>query len=549
MPGCHLENVGRDGAGGLVISARGVARAGRCPGCHRPSRSVHSRYRRRLADLPSFAATTTVTLQVRRFYCRNPPCPRRTFAEPLPDLVRPRARRTNRLSQAQSRIGVALGGNGGARLLAHLSMPASAATVLRLVKALPMSTLEAPRRIGVDDWALRKGCTYGTIVVDLDRRRVVDLLPDRSAATLADWLRQRPGIVTVARDRSTEYARGASLGAPEAVQVADRWHLLANVRHVVERWLQTAQTRLRQLPSPSARSSHDGCVPPRRVRAFRRTASERAAGTASRARWRAVYDEVRRRRDSGEPLQAIARAMGLARATVRKYAEAERFPARPAYGPRPSILDPYVPHLEQRLAEGCENAMALWRELRERGFAGTSRQVHCFVAERRTKPVKAGRPAGSLAAVEPEPDEAKFPLPTMRQLAWHLVQPVSALDRAAAASVAHVEQDEEARTVARLARRFTALVRACGVSRERPVRDPVADLDGWLTEAKGCGVPALANFAAGLESDGAAIRAALTDPASSGPAEGQINRLKLIKRQGYGHAGLDLLRRRMILAA
>src|SRR6476659_11294460 len=159
---------------------------------------------------------------------------------------------------------------------------------------------------------------------------------------------------------------------------------------------------------------------------------------------------------------------------------------RSAYGPRPSILDPYVPHLEQRLSEGCENAMALWRELRERGFAGTSRQVHCFVAERRTKPVKAGRPAGTLAAVEPEPDEAKFPLPTMRQLAWHLVQPVSALDRAAAASVAHVEQDEEARTVARLARRFTALVRACGVSR---------DLDGWLTEAKGCGVPALANFA------------------------------------------------------
>jgi len=182
-------------------------------------------------------------------------------------------------------------------------------------------------------------------------------------------------------------------------------------------------------------------------------------------------------------------------------------------------------------------------------LAGTSRQVHRFVAERRTKPVKAGRPAGTLATVEPEPDEAKFPLPTARQLAWQLVQPVSALDRSAAASVAHVEQDEEARTVARLARRFTALVRACGVSRERTTHEAVADLDGWLTEAKGCGVPVLANFAAGLESDGAAIRAALTDPGSSGQAEGQINRLKLIKRQSYGRAGLDLLRRRMILAA
>src|SRR3954471_10287729 len=312
MPGCHVENVDRDGAGGLAISARGAARTGRCPDCHRPSRSVHSRYRRCVADLPSFAATTTVRLEVRRFYCRNPSCPRRTFAELLPDLVRPHARRTSRLSQAQSRVGVALGGEGGARLLTPLSMPASAAPVLRLVKALPVTAPDAPRRIGVDDWAVRKGSTYGTIIVDLDRCRVVDLLPDRSAATLADWLRQRPGIITVARDRSTEYARGASLGAPEAVQVADRWHLLANVRHVVERWLQTAQTRLRRLPSPSTQS-HDASVPPRRVRAFQRTASERAAGTASRARWKAVYDEVRRRHGSGEPLQVTARAMRLAR--------------------------------------------------------------------------------------------------------------------------------------------------------------------------------------------------------------------------------------------
>jgi transposase len=549
MPGCRVESVIDDRPGGILIHARGRARSGRCPDCRRPSRSVHSRYRRRLADLPSFAATTSVSLQLRRFYCRNTSCPRRTFAEPLPNLVRPHARRTCRLSEAQSRVGIALGGEGGARLLAHLAMPASAATVLRLVKALPMPAPDTPRSIGVDDWAMRKRCTYGTIIVDLEGRRVVDLLPDRSAATLAGWLRRRPGIATVARDRSSEYARGASLGAPEAVQVADRWHLLANVRQVVERWLHTAQTRLRHLPSPSAGSSQDAPVPPRRVRAFPRTASDRAAGTASRARWKAVYDEVRRRHASGEPLLAIARATGLARATVRKYAKAERFPARTAYGPRPSLLDPHVPHLEQRLAEGCENAMALWRELRERGFAGTSRQVHRFVAERRTKPVKGGRTVVRPAAVEPEPEEARLPLPTARQLAWRLVQPVSTLDAASAASVAHVEQDEEARTVARLARRFTALVRACGVSRERGTREAVADLDGWLTEAKGCGVSAVATFAAGLESDGAATRAALTTAWSSGQAEGQINRLKLIKRQSYGRAGLDLLRRRMILAA
>jgi transposase len=301
MPGCRVESVINNRPSGILIHARGMARIGRCPDCRRPSRSVHSRYCRRLADLPSFAAETSVSVQLRRFYCRNTSCSRRTFAEPLPKLARAHARRTCRLSEAQSRVGVALGGEGGARLLAHLSMPASAATVLRLVKALPMPMPDAPRSIGVDDWAMRKRCTYGTIIVDLEGRRVVDLLPDRSAPTLADWLRRHPGITTVARDRSSEYARGASLGASGAVQVADRWHLLANVRQVVERWLHTAQTRLRHLP-PSAGSSQDASGPPRRLRAFPRTASDRAAGAASRARWKAVYDEVRRRHGSGEPL-------------------------------------------------------------------------------------------------------------------------------------------------------------------------------------------------------------------------------------------------------
>ena len=549
MPGCHVESVDRDGAGGLAISARGVARAGRCPGCHRPSRSVHSRYRRRLADLPSFAATTTVHLQVRRFYCRNPSCPRRTFAEPLPDLVRPRARRTSRLSQAQSRIGVALGGEGGARLLAHLSMPASAATVLRLVKALPMTTPEAPRRIGVDDWALRKGSTYGTIIVDLDRRRVVDLLPDRSAATLADWLRQRPGIVTVARDRSTEYARGASLGAPEAVQVADRWHLLANVRHVVERWLQTAQTRLRQLPSPSARR--------RTMRAFRRGAFA-PSGAPPPSGLPARQAGLAGGRSTMRCAGAVAPASRCRRSRARCGWRAQRCASTPR--PRAFRLAPHMARGRASSTRTCRTWSSAWqRAARTRWRSGArcasgglpARAGKCTAswpngARSRSKPE--GRP-GRRRPSSLSPMRAKFPLPTARQLAWQLVQPVAALDRAAAASVAHVEQDEEARTVAGLARRFTALVRACGVSRERATRDPVADLDGWLTEAKGCGVPAFANFAAGLESDGAAIRAALTDPASSGQAEGQINRLKVIKRQSYGRAGLDLLRRRMILAA
>src|SRR4051795_5883987 len=215
MPGCRVKQITREDPGLLSITAKGMRPGGRCPGCGQASRAVHSRYRRRPADLPSLGRAVRLDLRLRRFYCRNAACTRRTFAERLPELIRPHARRTGRLAQAQARVGVALGGEGSARLFQHLAMPASADTVLRLVRNLPLPEPEPPRAVGVDDWALRKGRTYGTIVVDLDRRRVLDLLPDRTAETLADWLRGQPQIAVIARDRSTEYARGIGLGRRE----------------------------------------------------------------------------------------------------------------------------------------------------------------------------------------------------------------------------------------------------------------------------------------------------------------------------------------------
>ena len=215
MPGCGVERITRDGPG-LHIAARGTGAGGRCPDCGRVSTAVHSTYHRHPADLPSFGREVRLRLSVRRFYCRDTTCPRRTFAERLPGLIAPHARRTRRLGAAQGRVGVALGGEPAAKLLPHLGMPASADTVLRLVRRQPLPARRAPRALGVDDWAQRRGRTYGTILVDLERRRAVDLLPDRSAGTLAAWLRRRPAIEVIARDCSTEYGRGAATGAPKA---------------------------------------------------------------------------------------------------------------------------------------------------------------------------------------------------------------------------------------------------------------------------------------------------------------------------------------------
>jgi hypothetical protein len=250
-------------------------------------------------------------------------------------------------------------------------MPASPDTLLRLVRRMPLPPAPAPRAVGIDDWALRKGQTYGTILVDLVRRRPLDLLPGQTAAALAEWLRRHPGIRIVTRDRSTEYARGVSEGAPQARQVADRWYLLQKVRQVAERWLAGTHARLRRFPTligtAISRSQRAG--------AFPRSSGDAVVGAESRVRRLALYEEIRRRHATGEPLLTISRRMNLARGTVRCYALAESFPERALPRPRPSIIDPHLAYLDQRLSQGFENALALWRELRTRGFPGTRRQV------------------------------------------------------------------------------------------------------------------------------------------------------------------------------
>ena len=194
----------------LAITAPTVT----CPLCGSDARRVRSRYTRRLDDLPCLGRRVRLRVAVRRFVCQRPDCPRRIFAERLPGFAAPRARATDRLRQTQADIGSSLGGEAGARLAARLGMATSPDTLLRRVKRLKNEPAEPPRVVGIDDWAWRKGQRYGTIVVDLERRDVIDLLPDRDADTVATWLKAHPGIEVVSRDRSATYAEAATEGAP-----------------------------------------------------------------------------------------------------------------------------------------------------------------------------------------------------------------------------------------------------------------------------------------------------------------------------------------------
>src|SRR5215207_4250051 len=222
----------------VVVSAQTTTRRAACPLCRVPSSAIHSRYVRTLADLPWQGRRVQIRLVVRRFRCSNCDCPRKVFCERLVDAAQPHARTTYRLTEAHAAVGLALGGEAGSRLCQRLAAPTSPDTLLRRIKSLPRSSHPPPRVLGVDDFAFRRRHTYGTLLMDLERRCVVDLLPDRETNTLVRWLKQRPGVEIVSRDRASAYSQAVALAVPTATQVADRFHLLVNLREAMEQAFQ-----------------------------------------------------------------------------------------------------------------------------------------------------------------------------------------------------------------------------------------------------------------------------------------------------------------------
>src|SRR3954462_13322358 len=305
--------------------------------------------------------------------------PRGPSVEPRTGPAVPRPGRTCRLGDLQRHIGLAAGGEAGSRLARRLAMPVSPDTLLRLVARSLVSTTSAPKVLAVDEWAWRKGRRYGTVLVDLERNRVVDLLPDRQAQTLATWLRAHPGIEVVARDRAGAFADGAAQGAPEAVQVADRWHLLRNVgdalRHAVERHHAALRRIGREVAAELAteRATDAPTLRPEPVP----TALERRR-TEARARRQALYDEAVRLRGGGATLKSIAAALSMPPRTLAYWFATGHAPLRDRR-PSGSILDPFRGYLEGRYAEGCRNARQLWRELRAQGFQGRPSIVRVWI--------------------------------------------------------------------------------------------------------------------------------------------------------------------------
>jgi transposase len=503
-----------------------------CPRCSTPSDRIHSRYRRTVADLALHDRSVALRLLVRKFRCTKPDCPQAIFCERLPQLLKPRARATVRLTAAHSAIGFALGGEAGARLASLLAMPTSPDTLLRRIKSAVAEPGTKPRYIGVDDWAVRKGQRYGTIVVDLEQGRVIDLLPGRDGVALEAWLKEHPGVEIVSRDRWSAYAQAATIGAPKAQQVADRWHLLKNIREVVEKLFDRCYSKLKPVLQESSEPFESPAVV--KLEGSPDIASlQESALSVKQSRRIENFERVRQLHETGISLRQIARDLGMSVKTVHRYVVGSGCPDwKPGRAGRTRI-DAYIEHVDRRIAEGCRNAAEVYRELVGQGCIASASAVLRFFNRRLAE---VGQQRARVNAAAPA---LKAP-PSARRLAFEFIRQPEKLKPAEVQRLKRIRGvDGEVSEALQLADEFVTMVRERSGTK----------LSDWMVRATETTVPEIRGFAGGISQDKAAIQAGLTLSWSNGPVEGHVNRLKVIKRTMYGRAGLELLRARVLNVA
>ncbi|MFF0142753.1 ISL3 family transposase [Streptomyces sp. NPDC005227] len=500
----------------VTLHATTTSRSAGCPSCGVISASVHSRYLRRLDEAAAAGRRVVVELQVRRFRCREAACSKATFVEQVSGLTYRHGRRSQGLQAALQRVALMLAGRAGARLSDALAAPVSRSTLLRLIRNVPENAPTTPRVLGIDEFALRKGHVYATVLVDIETRRVVDLLPDRTLETVTAWLAAHPGVEVICRDRSASFAEAGRLGAPDAIHVADRYHLWRNLAEAVEK---TVVQHRALLPAPDPAGPPPVSLPPPS------TPSRNTGRLADRVREQ--HSAVHALLATGAGLKTIARQLGLARNTIRRYAQAadpeELLVGR--WTGRASILDPFKPHIDLRFSQGCTNARRLFEEIAERGYPGKEQIVRKYVHRLR------------LAFPHQNPPRRK---PSVRDVTGWITRHPDRLDA------------DDAQRLKEILARVPAL--AATVRHVRAFAELMNDRRGrqlkeWISQVRADQVPALNTFANGLLQDLDAVVAGLSLSYSSGAVEGHNNKIKMLKRQMFGRANFDLLRLRVLHAA
>ena len=514
--------------GRLCVSLLSTQLSSCCPLCGSPATRIHSRDPRRLADLPSAGQPVRFLLSVRKFFCDVPTCPRKIFTERLAPFVAPSARVTHRLFQIVQVIGLATGGRLGVRVTDRLGIQTTRQTILRRIMALPTAPIGQVVELGIDDFSFRRGRKFGTILVNLQTRQVIDVLADRKADTSATWMASHPEIRLVSRDRGGDYASAAATGAPQAVQCADRFHLLKNLGEALEGLLahHLAKERTRQVQAHMAEKSHIPIWQPKRAPRYGPKLQQ--LQQARREERLARYQQVIALYQQGVSQQAIADRMGVGHSTISRWLAAGTFPEKK---PREqaSQIDRYLPYLFERWEAGCHNMASLFRELVKQGYQGSYESMRqmllrFFPTERKPRvesPLKGGVPV--------LPREATFLfLCQPEDLKVEEKETLTMLPRL------HPEVD----LAYNLVQQFALMLRT----------RTGEQLNTWLEKVRTSHIRGFQSFVLGVERDKTAVQAGLILQQSNGVVEGKVNKLKLIKRLGYGRAGFPLLRQRVLHA-
>jgi len=529
----------------VMITVRAASPMVPCPCCGTLSRRVQSRYTRTLRDLPVSGRYTHLIVHVRRFFCQESTCIRKIFAERFPSLTLPRVKFTLRLQEMLRQMGFALGGEAGARLGRVLSIPGSSDTVLRLVKQTELPVASSPRVVGIDDWSWKRRLRYGTLICDLESRKPIDVLPDRSVESVSAWFEKYPSIEIVSRDRSSEYAAAIKKGAPQALQVADLWHIGKNLAESVSTLLARCRAEIRrglhvQAEPSQEREEMEPVSEEERHPA--RSLSEEQARVARRAQKLDRYEQIIELHDQGLKAAEIASRTGISGRTVQRWLAHGSFPEARRRRRRPSLIDPYERSVLQWWHEGNRNGLQLYRELITRGYKGSSKAMYNYLATLRT----------------PQPDSLQsIPLKLRRRKSVPLLPPPLENFSAQRATwlfvcqpekLDQIQQEELMRILQASPSAETAYSLAQGFM--QMIREHTGQpLDSWLNSVEESHLPELKSFARGIQHDKAAVLAGLTLSWSQGPLEGHVNRLKLIKRSMYGRAKLPLLRARVLHVA
>lgn len=465
-------------------------------------------------------------MSVRKFFCVSEACQQKIFSERFDKFVHPYGRRTIRLDERLTILGLKAGGNMGASIAMLMGIPISSSTILRLACNMPEAKMETPRVLGIDDWAYKKGRNYGTILVDLEKQQPVELLPDRESETIRNWLEENPGVEIISRDRGGDYAKGSREGAPDAIQVADRWHLLKNLGDALHRMMNKHNRELKQAAQQALQSEE--FTDENQMNEPEGQILDDSTANETPSKYELKFLEVKRLQAEGRRIKTIFRITGIHRETIKKYFQYDTYPDVKQSYIVTSSVDPYGQHIRNRWAEGEHNHRRLLEEIKAMGYTGSLSSLYRYTRH--------------------------LPQDNERQIVAKMVQAkveVWSSRKAARLISKHADSwtDEEKKYLETFFKLCPSAEKARKIALE--FQDMMKQkkpelLDSWIEDTLNSDVEYLKRFAQGIKQDYDAVKAALTLVWSNGQVEGQVNRLKTLKRQMYGRAGFKLLRKRIL---